>query len=187
MANELTGKKVAILATDGVEQIELVKPMEAAKDAGATVHLISLKPGVVKGFNHFDPGDTFNVDRSTSEAKASDYDALILPGGVGNPDTLRMHPDAVSFVRDFFAAGKPVAVICHGPWTMIEADVVRGRTLTSWPSLQTDIRNAGGTWVDEEVHVDSGTNHLVSSRRPEDLPAFCTALVQAFSQTTPNA
>jgi len=179
MANELQGRKVAIVATDGVEQVELTEPLEAAKNAGAAVHLISVKPGKIQSFNHLDKGDTFSVDRTISEVKAADYDALILPGGVANPDALRLNNEVVQFVRDFFEAGKPVAAICHGPWTLVEADVVRGRTLTSWPSLQTDIRNAGGSWVDEEVHTDQG---LVTSRKPDDLPAFCAKMIEEFCE-----
>src|ERR671937_3130446 len=179
MANELQGRKIAFLATDGVEQVELTEPLKVAKEAGAETHLISIKPGQIQGFNHFDKGDTFPVDETASEVSASDYDALVLPGGVANPDQLRTDKDAVRFVREFFEQGKPVAAICHGPWTLVEADVVRGRTLTSWPSLQTDIRNAGGEWVDEEVHVDSG---LVTSRKPDDLPAFCDKLAEEICE-----
>jgi protease I len=179
MANELQGRKIAYLATDGVEQVELTGPLKAVKEAGAETHLISVKPGQIQGFNHFDKGDTFPVDKTASEVSASDYDALVLPGGVANPDQLRTDNDAVRFVREFFEQGKPVAAICHGPWTLVEADVVRGRTLTSWPSLQTDIRNAGGRWVDEEVHTDQG---LVTSRKPADLPAFCRKMIEEFRE-----
>jgi protease I len=179
MANELQGRKIAFLATDGVEQVELTEPLKAMKEAGAEAHLISIKPGQIQGFNHLDKGDTFPVDKTASEVSASDYDALVLPGGVANPDELRTNKDAVRFVREFFEQGKPVAAICHGPWTLVEADVVRGRTLTSWPSLQTDIRNAGGTWVDEEVHTDQG---LVTSRKPADLPAFCRKMIEEFRE-----
>src|SRR6266487_3748112 len=171
MANELQGRKVAFLATDGVEQVELTEPLKAAKEAGATTHLISIKPDQIQGFKHLDKGDTFPVDKMAAEVSASDYDALVLPGGVANPDQLRMNMDAVRFVREFFEQGKPVAAICHAPWTLVEADVVRGRTLTSWPSLRTDLANAGATWVDEEVvRCEKGPNVLVTSRRPDDLP-----------------
>jgi len=179
MANELQGRKVAFLATDGVEQVELTEPLKAAKEAGATTHLISIKPDRIQGFKHLDKGDTFPVDKTAADVSASDYDALVLPGGVANPDQLRMNTDAVRFVREFFEQGKPVAAICHAPWTLVEADVVRGRTLTSWPSLRTDIRNAGGTWVDEEVHTDQG---LVTSRKPADLPAFCRKMIEEFRE-----
>jgi len=177
MASELRGKRIAFLATDGVEQVELTKPWEAVKKAGGQPELLSIKSGQIQGVNHTDKADTFPVDRLVAGVHAADYDALVLPGGVANPDVLRMDKDAVRFVRAFFEAGKPVAAICHGPWTLVEADVVRGRTLTSWPSLRTDIRNAGGTWVDQEVVVDSG---LVTSRKPDDLPAFVKAMVTAF-------
>ena len=179
MANELQGRKIAFLATDGVEQVELTEPLKAVKEAGAETHLISIKPGQIQGFNHFDKGDTFPVDKTASEVSASDYDALVLPGGVANPDQLRTNKDAVRFVREFFEQGKPVAAICHGPWTLVEADVVRGRTLTSWPSLQTDIRNAGGEWVDKEVVVDG---NLVTSRKPDDLPAFKREMLKLFAR-----
>lgn len=177
--HSLTHKTIAILVTDGFEQIELTRPKEAVEKAGATTHLISLKDGSVQGFHHSEKGDAFPVDRTVDEVAASDYDGLILPGGVQNPDTLRMHPEAVAFVRDFFAQHKPVAAICHGPWTLVEADVVRGRVLTSWPSLKTDICNAGGHWVDKEVHVDEG---LVTSRKPDDLDAFCEMAVEEFAE-----
>ena len=179
MADKLQGKRVAFLATDMVEQVELTEPWKAVKDAGGTPELVSLEEGEIQGFNHYDKADTFKVDRTVEEARAEDYDALVIPGGVGNPDTMRMNDDAVEFVRSFFEAGKPVAVICHGPWMLVEADVVRGRKVTSWPSLQTDIRNAGGNWVDEEVVVDDG---LVTSRKPDDLPAFCKKLVEEFCE-----
>ena len=149
MAETLTGKRVAVLATDGVEQVELTRPMQALRDAGAQVELISLKPGTIQALNHLDKGDTFPVDKTVSEVSAADYAALVLPGGVANPDTLRTDAKAVKLVRDFIESDKPVAAICHGPWLLVEADVVRGRMITSWPSLQTDIRNAGGTWVIE--------------------------------------
>src|SRR3954454_24145603 len=175
----LDGKRVAFLATDGVEQIELTEPWKAVEEAGAKPELVSLETGEIQGFNHLDKADTFGVDRVVAEEDAGDYDALVLPGGVANPDALRMDEDAVGFVTGFFEEGKPVAVICHGPWTLVEGDLVRGRTLTSWPSVKTDIRNAGGAWVDEEVVVDGG---LVSSRKPDDLPAFCSKLVEEFAE-----
>jgi protease I len=175
----LKGHKVAILATDGVEQVELVEPRKALDAAGAVTHLISPKEGAIQGVNHDEKGDMLPVDRPLSEVRASEYDALLLPGGVANPDALRMVPAAVQFVREFMLSDKPVAAICHGPWTLVEADVVRGRTLTSWPSLQTDIRNAGGDWVDEEVHVDEG---LVTSRKPDDLEAFCSKAIEEFAE-----
>ena len=176
---QLEGRKIAFVATDGVEQVELTEPWKAVQDAGATPELISLEPGVVQAFQHLDKGDTFRVDHTAAEADAGRYDGLVLPGGVANPDFLRADEQAVAFVRGFFDQAKPVAAICHGPWTLVEADVLRGRTITSWPSLKTDIRNAGGTWVDEEVHVDQG---LVSSRNPDDLPAFCSKLVEEFAE-----
>jgi protease I len=176
MANELNGKRVAFMvANEGVEQVELTTPWEAVRNAGGTPELVAPKPGTVQAFNHLDKGDTFPVDRTVSQVTADDYDALVLPGGVANPDQLRTVDEAVDLARAFFGAGKPVAVICHGPWTLVEAGVVRGRTLTSWPSLQTDIRNAGGNWVDEEVCRDG---NLVTSRKPDDLPAFCAAMVE---------
>ena len=179
MPGTLDGKTIAFLATDGVEQVELTEPWKAVEDAGGTPELISLEDGEVQGFNHLDKADRFPVDRTASDADASRYDGLVLPGGVANPDFLRADRDAVGFVKAFFEAGKPVAAICHGPWTLIDAGVVEGRTLTSWPSLQTDLRNAGATWVDEEVHVDEG---LVTSRNPDDLPAFCAKLVEEIAE-----
>jgi len=182
MADELQGKTVAFLATDGVEQVELTEPWKAVEQAGGTPRLVSLQPGEVQAFNHLDKADTFPVDETADGADVAAYDGLVLPGGVANPDQLRMDSDAVAFVKGFAEAGKPIAVICHGPWTLVEAGVVRGRTLTSWPSLQTDIRNAGGTWVDEEVHIDtSGPGVIVSSRKPDDLKAFCQELVDRFA------
>jgi protease I len=163
---KLEGKRVAIVAADMVERAELVEPRRALEEAGAQTDLISLKPGEIRTFNHFDPAETEKVDRTAEEVQASDYDALLIPGGVGNPDQLRGDENVVSFVRDFFEAGKPVASICHGPWVLVEAGVVKGRRLTSWPTLQTDIRNAGGDWVDEQVVVDQG---LVTSRKPDDI------------------
>jgi len=174
MATSLSGKTIAFLATDGVEQMELTQPWQAVEQAGGRPQLVSLKAGDIQGFNHDEKGDAFSVDKPVSEADAGSYDALVLPGGTKNPDRLRTDKDAVEFVRAFFDAGKPVAVICHGPWTLVEADVVRGRTLTSWPSLQTDLRNAGADWVDEEVVVDG---NLVSSRKPDDLPDFCKEIL----------
>ncbi len=179
MADELKGKKVAFLATDMFEQVELTEPWKALESAGAELELVSLKDGEIQGFNHYDKADKFKVDRTVEEANASDYDTLVLPGGVGNPDTLRRDENAVRFVRDFFEQGKPVGAICHAPWMLVEAGVVRGRTLTSFPSLQTDIRNAGGNWVDEKVVVDSG---LVTSRKPDDLPAFNKKLIEEFAE-----
>jgi protease I len=180
MAAPLNGKKVAILvATEGIEQVELTEPRKALEEAGATVELVSTETGEAQAFNHLDKADTFPIDRAVSDVSAEDYDALMLPGGVANPDNLRTNEDAVGFVRGFFDAGKPVAAICHAPWTLVEADVVRGRTLTSWPSLQTDLRNAGATWVDEEVHVDQG---LVTSRKPDDLPAFNAKMIEEFAE-----
>src|SRR5919108_3340472 len=179
MANELKGKRVAIVATDMVEQVELLEPRKALDEAGAQTELISIEPGKIQGFNHYDKGDEIPVDRTIEEASADEYDALMLPGGVGNPDVLRMDENVVSFVRDFFEQGKPVAAICHAPWTLVEAGVVHGRTLTSWPSLQTDIRNAGGGWVDDEVLVDQG---LVTSRKPDDIPAFNAKMIEEFAE-----
>jgi len=175
----LTGKRIAFLATDGVEQVELTAPWQAVEDADGTPELVSLESGKIQAFEHLDKGRTFAVDRAVADADASSYDGLVLPGGVANPDRLRMSRDAVSFVRSFIESGKPVGVICHGPWTLVEADVLRGRTITSFPSLRTDVENAGGTWVDEEVHVDNG---LVSSRTPDDLPAFCDKLVEEIRE-----
>jgi protease I len=180
MADKLQGKRIAFLvAPEGAEQVELTEPWKAVEREGGTPELISLEEGEIQAFNHLDKGDRFPVDRTVADASASDYDALVLPGGVANPDILRMDDDAVAFVRAFFEEAKPVGVICHGPWTLVEADVVRGRTITSWPSMKTDIRNAGGRWVDEEVVVDEG---LVSSRKPDDLPAFCAKIVEEFCE-----
>jgi protease I len=180
MANDLNGTKAAFLvAPEGIEQVELTEPWKAFQEAGAETHLISTDSGEVQAFNHLDKADTFPVDRVVSDVSADDYDTLVLPGGVANPDFLRMDEDAVGFVRAFFEQGKPVAAICHAPWTLVEAGVVGGRTLTSWPSLQTDIRNAGGTWVDEEVVVDGG---LTTSRRPDDLEAFCAKAIEEAAE-----
>lgn len=179
MPENLNGKKVAFLATDGVEQIELTKPWEAFKNAGATVELVSLERGEIQGVHHDKKGDSFKVNKTVEDASAEDYDGLILPGGVFSPDALRLNEDAVSFVRSFFKQKKPVAAICHGPWLLVEADVLKGRTVTSWPSLKTDITNAGGTWVDEEVHVDQG---LTTSRKPDDLEAFCRKAIEELRE-----
>jgi protease I len=179
MANELQGKKIAFLATEGVEQIELVEPWKAVEQAGGEPELLSIQPGKIQGFEHLDKGEEFPVDKHVSQGDPDDYDGLVLPGGVANADFLRMDEDAVRFVKNFFETGKPVGVICHGAWTLVEAGVLKGRKLTSWPSLQTDIRNAGGDWVDEEVVVDAG---LVSSRKPDDLPAFCAKIVEEFGE-----
>jgi protease I len=180
MADKLQNKRIAFLvAPEGVEQVELTEPWKAVENAGGTPELISTDSGEIQAFNHLDKADTFPVDRTVADANASDYDGLVLPGGVANPDFLRTDQDAVAFVRAFFEEAKPVGVICHGPWTLVEADVLKGRTITSWPSLQTDVRNAGGRWVDEEVVVDEG---LVSSRKPDDLPAFCAKIVEEFCE-----
>ncbi len=180
MSDQLQGKKIAILvANEGVEQVELTRPLGALRDAGAEVDLLAPEGKEIQAFNHLDKGDTFDPDKPVAEADSGEYDGLVLPGGVANPDQLRTDADAVGFVRSFFEAGKPVGVICHGPWTLIDADVVRGRTLTSWPSLETDLRNAGAEWVDEEVHVDQG---LVTSRKPDDLDAFNAKIVEEFAE-----
>lgn len=179
MANELQGKKVAILAADGVEKVELEQPRAALEDAGAQVEILSLKTGEIAARNHdLEPAGTFAVDRAVSEVSASEFDGLVLPGGTVNPDKLRVDSSAVSFVRDFVDSGKPVAAICHGPWTLVEAGVAEGRTLTSYPSIRTDLRNAGANVVDQEVVVDG---NLISSRSPADLPAFCSAIVKRFA------
>lgn len=182
MANQtrrLDGKRVAALFTDGVEQIEFTEPRKALEDAGATVTIVSLKKDDIKGWNRGAWGETFTVDATVDDATADQFDALLLPGGVMNPDKLRMNEKAVAFTRGFFEQRKPVAAICHGPWLLVEADVVRGRTLTSYPSIQTDIRNAGGKWVDREVNVDQG---LVTSRKPDDIPAFNAKMVEEFAE-----
>jgi protease I len=179
MDMSLKGLKVAILVEDGFEQVELVKPQIALDVAGADTQIVSPKPERVRGWNFREWGEEFAVDVPLSRAQPGDYDALLLPGGVMNPDSLRMQPKAVAFVKAFFDAGKPVAVICHGPWTVIEAGAARGRRIASWPSLKTDLRNAGAEWVDEEAVVDRG---LLSSRKPDDIPAFNKAMIQMFSQ-----
>jgi deglycase len=180
MANELNGKKVAIIATDGVEQVELTEPRKAVEQAGATTELLSVSAGEIQAMNSdINPADTFTVDKEIGDASPGDYDGLILPGGTVNADRLRVDDRVVSFVQEYFRSGKPAGVICHGPWTLVEADLVRDRTLTSYPSVQTDIRNAGGKWVDEEVVVDQG---LVTSRQPDDLPAFCAKVVEEFAE-----
>jgi protease I len=179
MADELKGKHVAFLFTDGAEQVEVTAPLEAVKKAGADVDIVSLQKGEVEMWQHFDKGDKITADKAVKDAKASDYDALVLPGGVANPDQLRADKDAVKFVRDFFEQDKPAGVICHGPWMLVETGVAKGRKVTSWPSLQTDLRNAGAEWVDEEVVVDNG---LVTSRKPDDLPAFNAKIIEEFAE-----
>jgi len=179
----MNGKTIAFqVAPEGVEQVELTEPWKAVKQAGGTPRLVSTSSGQIQAFNHLDKADTFAVDETVDDADPAAFDGLVLPGGVANPDFLRTSPAAVGFARAFFEAGKPVAAICHAPWTLVEADVVRGRTVTSWPSLRTDLRNAGATWVDQEVVVDTqGPNTLISSRKPDDLKAFCQAAIDAFS------
>jgi len=184
MPNDMQGKRVAILVTDGFEQVEMTKPRLALEDAGAITTLISPKQGEVQGWNHQDKGEKFRVDRELKSANANDYDALLLPGGVANPDQLRMIPEAVKFAKSFFAAHKPVAAICHGPWLLVEADVVRGYKVTSWPSLKTDLTNAGAKWTDSSVVVDRG---LVTSRKPDDIPAFNQKMIEVFSHQTVHA
>jgi protease I len=169
-----------MVAQEGVEQVELTDPWDAVKGAGASPELIAPEHGTVQAFNHLDKASTFPVDRTLEEARPEDYDAVVLPGGVANPDELRLEERAVRFLQDFSAEGKPIGVICHGPWTLIEADLVRGRKITSWPSLKTDIRNAGGQWVDQEVVVEGG---LISSRKPDDLPGFCATIIEQFAQS----
>jgi len=179
MSQKLTNKKIAFLATDGFEQVELTKPWDAIKAEGATVEIVSLESGTIQGVNHMDKGDTFAVDKTINEVSASDYDGLVIPGGLYNPDALRQNEKAVQFVRDFFENGTPVSAICHGPWLLVEAGVVDGVKLTSWPSLKTDIINAGGKWVDEEMVCDSG---LTTSRNPDDLPAFISKTIEEFCE-----
>ena len=183
MAPTLNGKTIAFLvAPEGIERVELTEPWQAVQDAGGTPRLVSTDSGTVQGFRHLDKADTFDVDDTVDGKSAADYDGLVLPGGVANPDYLRMQPAAVAFAKSFFDAAKPVAAICHAPWTLVEADVVRGRRMTSWPSVKTDLRNAGADWVDEEVVVcERGPNVLVTSRKPDDLKAFCSELVDRFA------
>jgi protease I len=181
----LSDRRIAFLvAPEGIEQVELTEPWKAVKEAGGQPELVSTKSGEVQAFNHLDKADTFPVDHVVGEVSEADYDALVLPGGVANPDALRMVPDAVRFVKSFFTEGKLVAAICHAPWTLIEADVVRGLRMTSWPSLQTDLRNAGAQWVDEQLVTD---RNLITSRKPDDLPVFCSALVERLSAANPRA
>ena len=179
MAGELQGKTVAVLATDGVEQVELIEPVKALKEAGAQVDVVSNKQGEIQGFRHHDKADKIPVDKPLEQASADSYDALVLPGGVINPDALRLVPKAIDFVRHFVEAKKPIAAICHGPWTLIDAGGVKGKRVTSWPSLKTDLANAGAKWVDEQVVTDMG---LVTSRKPDDLPAFCDKIVEEFAE-----
>jgi protease I len=181
---DLDGKRIAILATDMFEQVELVEPRKALEDAGAETELVSLDEGEIQGFNHYDKADTFPVDKAVMDANADEYDALLLPGGVGNPDTLRTDENAVGFIRSFVDAGKPVAAICHAPWMLVEAGVVRGRRLTSFPSVKTDVKNAGGNWVDEEAVLDGG---VVTSRSPADIPAFNRQMIEEFAKTPVRA
>lgn len=177
--DKLSGKTIAVLATDGFEQSELEKPVEALRQAGATVLIVSPKDGDIQGWEHHDKGRKVAVDRPLAGARAEDYDGIVLPGGVINPDALRLEPEAIAFIRAFADAGKPIAAICHGPWTLINAEAVEGRRMTSWPSLQADLENAGARWVDEEVVVDQG---LVTSRNPDDLPAFCEKMIEEFAE-----
>ncbi|MFL5759392.1 MAG: type 1 glutamine amidotransferase domain-containing protein [Thermomicrobiales bacterium] len=179
MDNKLQGKRVAFLAADGVDQAELIEPFNAIKNAGAKTELISIKEGSIQGVKGMDKGDKFPVDKTVKQANADEYDALVIPGGVANPDKLRLDKDAVAFVRRFFDTNKPIGAICHGPWMLVEADVVKGRTITSWPSLRTDVRNAGGKWVDEEVRVEQG---IVTSRKPDDIPAFNRKLIEEIAE-----
>jgi deglycase len=178
-SNRLQGHRVAVLATDGFEQVELEKPVEALRSQGAQVDIVAPKAGEIQGFVHHDKGRPVPVDRDLAHADAAQYDAIVLPGGVINPDQLRLEPKAIEFVRSFAEAGKPIAAICHGPWTLINAEAVEGKRMTSWPSLQIDLRNAGADWVDEEVVVDNG---LVTSRKPDDLPAFCSKMIEEFAE-----
>jgi len=179
MAQKLEGKKVAILVADGFEQVEMTKPRDALRDAGAQTKIVSIKSGQIQGMHHADKGDKFDVDLTLDDARPEEFDAIMIPGGLMNPDQLRGTPAALEFVRHFFEEGKPVAVICHGPWVLIDAGLVRGRTLTSWPNIQTDIKNAGGKWVNQEVVVDNG---LVTSRKPDDIPAFNQKMIEEFCE-----
>ena len=181
---DLSGKKVAFLATDMVEQVELTEPWKAVEQAGGKPELISLEEGEIQGFNHYDKGDTFRVDRTVADASPEEYDALVIPGGVGNPDTMRLDENAVHFVREFFGSGKPMGVICHAPWMLVEADVARGRRMTSFWSIKTDVMNAGGDWVDREVVVDGS---LVTSRNPDDIPAFNQSLLELIERSPVGA
>jgi protease I len=184
MANRLEGRRIAVLATDGFEQAELVKPVEGLRAEGAKVEVISPNTGEIQGYNHQDKGDKTRVDRALAEAKPADYDALVLPGGVINPDALRLEPKAIAFIRDFVQSGKPISAVCHGPWTLIDAGGVNGRKVTSWPSLKVDLTNAGANWVDEEVVVDGP---LVTSRKPDDLPAFVAKTVEVVAAVRKQA
>jgi protease I len=179
MAQKLDGKRVAIVATDGFEQAELTEPMKALQEAGAKTEIVSVKPGQIQGWKHFDKADFFKVDKTVDQAKPDDYDALMLPGGVANPDQLRLSAKAIQFIKAFVDAKKPIAAICHGPWTLIDAGAVRGRKMTSWPSLKTDLRNAGAEWVDQEVVADQG---LITSRKPDDIPAFNRKMIEEFAE-----
>jgi protease I len=179
MAQELPGRRVAILATNGFEQVELTEPQKALKSAGADAQIVAPKAGEIQGWNHHDKADKFKVDRALDQARPGDYDALVLPGGVINPDALRLEPKAIGFIQAFVQAGKPIAAICHGPWTLIDAGGAKGKRMTSWPSLKADLKNAGASWVDEEVVVDG---RLVTSRKPDDLPAFCREMVRLFAE-----
>ena len=179
MARKLDGKKVAILVADGFEQVEMTKPREALDEAGAETKIVSLKSGKIQGMNHADKGDKFEVDLTVNEARPEEFDALLIPGGLYNPDSMRMNEKVLAFSRHFFREGKPVAAICHGPQVLVSADLVRGRKMTSWPAIQVDMRNAGARWVDEEVVVDNG---LVSSRKPDDIPAFNTKMIEEFAE-----
>ena len=179
MSEQLSGKKVAILVADGFEQVEMTEPRAALQNAGADTKIVSVKSGQVQGMHHADKGDKFNVDQTLDDADPAEFDALLIPGGLMNPDTLRSTPEALKFTRHFFEEGKPVAAICHGPWVLIDAGVVRGRTLTSWPAIKTDVQNAGGNWVDKEVVVDNG---LITSRKPDDIPAFNRKMIEEFHE-----
>jgi protease I len=179
MANQLEGKKVAIVVTDGFEQVEMTEPRKALDQAGATTKIVSLKSGKIQGMHHDEKGDKFDVDLTVEEARPDDFDALMIPGGLFNPDQLRADENVLAFTRHFFDEGKPVAAICHGPWVLVDAEVVQGRTLTSWPNIKTDIKNAGGNWVDKEVVVDNG---LVTSRKPDDIPAFNRKMIEEFCE-----